>query len=50
MDPGQLFTIFNEWIKTLEYVIESGGEHYTIKTLCFDCLPIRQNREGSTAF
>jgi hypothetical protein len=27
--PGQLFSIFNEWIKRLEYVIESEGEYYT---------------------
>jgi hypothetical protein len=24
MDSGQLFSIFNEWMKSLEYVIESG--------------------------
>jgi hypothetical protein len=28
MDSGQLFGIFNEWMKRLEYVIESGGESY----------------------
>jgi hypothetical protein len=26
MDSGQLFSVFNEWMKRLEYVIESGGE------------------------
>jgi hypothetical protein len=29
MDSGQLFSVFNEWTKKLEYVIESGGESYT---------------------
>jgi hypothetical protein len=29
MDSGQLFSVFNEWMKRLEYVIESGREHYT---------------------
>jgi hypothetical protein len=29
MDSDQLFSIFNEWMKRLEYVIESGGEYYT---------------------
>jgi hypothetical protein len=29
MDSGQLFSVFNEWIKRLESVIESGGEDYT---------------------
>jgi hypothetical protein len=29
MDSGQLFSIFNEWMKGLEYVIESGGVYYT---------------------
>jgi hypothetical protein len=29
MDSGQFFSIFNEWMKRLEYVIESGGERYT---------------------
>jgi hypothetical protein len=29
MDSGQLFGVFNEWMKRLEYVIESGGEYYT---------------------
>jgi hypothetical protein len=29
MDSGQLFSVFNEWMKRLEYVIESGGEYYT---------------------
>jgi hypothetical protein len=29
MDSGQLFSIFNEWMKRLEYVIESGGKYYT---------------------
>jgi hypothetical protein len=28
-DFGQLFSISNEWLKSLEYVIESGGEYYT---------------------
>jgi hypothetical protein len=31
MDFGQLFNVFNKWIKRLEYVIESGGEYYTKK-------------------
>jgi hypothetical protein len=26
MDSDQLFSGFNEWMKILEYVIESGGE------------------------
>jgi hypothetical protein len=50
MDSGQLFSAFNEWMKRLEYVIESGGEYYTKKTLCFDCLPVRQNRQGVNCF
>jgi hypothetical protein len=25
MDSGQLFSVFNEWMKRLEHVIESGG-------------------------
>jgi hypothetical protein len=29
MDSGQLFSVFNEWMKRLVYVIESGGECYT---------------------
>jgi hypothetical protein len=29
MDSGQLFGVFNKWMKRLEYVIKSGGEHYT---------------------
>jgi hypothetical protein len=29
MDSSQLFSVFNEWMKRLEYVIESGGECYT---------------------
>jgi hypothetical protein len=29
MHSGQLFSIFNEWMKRLEYVTESGGYHYT---------------------
>jgi hypothetical protein len=27
MDSGQLFSVFNEWMKRLGYVIESGGEY-----------------------
>jgi hypothetical protein len=26
MDSGQLFRIFNEWMKMFEDIIESGGE------------------------
>jgi hypothetical protein len=29
IDSGQLFSVFNEWMKRLEYVIESGAEYYT---------------------
>jgi hypothetical protein len=29
MDSGELFGVSNEWMKSLEYVIESGGEYYT---------------------
>jgi hypothetical protein len=29
MDSGQLFSVFNEWMKRFEYVIESGGDSYT---------------------
>jgi hypothetical protein len=29
MDSGQLCSVFNEWMKRLESVIESGGEYYT---------------------
>jgi hypothetical protein len=29
MDSGQLFSVFNERMKRLEYVIESGGEYDT---------------------
>jgi hypothetical protein len=29
MDSGQLFSVFNEWMKRPEYVIESGGECHT---------------------
>jgi hypothetical protein len=28
MGSGQLFRVFNEWMKKFEYVIESGGEYY----------------------
>jgi hypothetical protein len=28
MDSGQLFSVFHEWMKRLEYVIESGGGYY----------------------
>jgi hypothetical protein len=44
MDSGQLSSVFDEWMKRIEYVIELGGEYYIKeKELCFDCLPIRQN-------
>jgi hypothetical protein len=29
MDSGQLFSVFDKWMKRLEYIIESGGEYYT---------------------
>jgi hypothetical protein len=29
MDFSQLFSVFSEWMKRLEYVTESGGEYYT---------------------
>jgi hypothetical protein len=29
MDSGQLFSLFNEWMKRLQYVIESEGEYCT---------------------
>jgi histone-lysine N-methyltransferase SETMAR len=29
MDSGQLFSLFNEWMKRLEYVIESEGDYCT---------------------
>jgi hypothetical protein len=29
MDSGQFFSVFNEWTKRFEYVIESGKEYYT---------------------
>jgi hypothetical protein len=29
MDSGQLFSVFKQWIKRLEYVIESGRERCT---------------------
>jgi hypothetical protein len=29
MDFGQLFSLFNKWMKRFECVIESGGEYYT---------------------
>jgi hypothetical protein len=29
MDSGQFSSVFNEWMKRLEYVIESGGGYYT---------------------
>jgi hypothetical protein len=29
MDSGQLFSVCKEWMKKLEYAIESGGEYYT---------------------
>jgi hypothetical protein len=28
-DSAQVFSVFNERVKRLEYVIESGGEYYT---------------------
>jgi hypothetical protein len=28
MDSGQLFSVFNEWMKRLDYGIESGGKSY----------------------
>jgi histone-lysine N-methyltransferase SETMAR len=28
MDSGQLFSVFNKWMKRLEYVIKPGGEYY----------------------
>jgi hypothetical protein len=28
MDSGQLFSVFNKWMKRLDYVIESGGGYY----------------------
>jgi hypothetical protein len=27
MDPSQLFSLFNDWINRLKYVIESEGEY-----------------------
>jgi hypothetical protein len=29
MDPGQLFSVFGEWINSLKYVVESEEEYYT---------------------
>jgi hypothetical protein len=29
IDFGQFSNVFNEWMKGLEYGIESGGEYYT---------------------
>jgi hypothetical protein len=29
MDSGQLFSVFNEWMKMFEYVIESEEDSYT---------------------
>jgi hypothetical protein len=29
MDPGPCFSVFNEWVNRIKYVIESGGEQYT---------------------
>jgi hypothetical protein len=28
LDSGHIFSAFNEWMKKLEYVVESGGEYY----------------------
>jgi hypothetical protein len=28
MDFGPLFSVFNEWMKRLEYVLKSEGEYY----------------------
>jgi hypothetical protein len=49
-DSGQLFSVFNEWMKRLEYVIESGGEYYT-KEKRFDliaCLFTKFERRSTT--
>jgi ABC-type uncharacterized transport system substrate-binding protein len=28
MDSDQLFSVFNEWMKRLNYILEPGGEYY----------------------
>jgi hypothetical protein len=42
MNSGQLFSVFNEWTKTLEYVIESRGEYSPIQKR-FAFIARRQN-------
>jgi hypothetical protein len=33
IDAGQLFSVFNQWMNRLEYVIEPEGEDYTNKNV-----------------
>jgi hypothetical protein len=51
MDSSQLFSVFNEWIKRLEYVTESEGEYYN-KSKCFALIACRFAiiERGSTTF
>jgi hypothetical protein len=50
MDSGQLFSVFNEWIKRLEYVMESGREYYTkeIRPALIACLSAIIERRSAT--
>jgi hypothetical protein len=51
MDSGQLFRVLNEWMKRLEYVIESGGEYYTkSKRFALIACLFAKTERGSTAF
>jgi hypothetical protein len=51
MDSSQLFSIFNEWMKKLEYVVESRGEYDTKQKCCalIVCL-FAKIESGSTTF
>jgi hypothetical protein len=50
MDSCQLFSVFNEWMKKLEYVIESGGEYYTQKRFALITYPFTKIESGQLLF
>jgi hypothetical protein len=50
MDSGQIFSVFNVWMKRFEYVIESGGEYYTKKGFALTACPFDKIERGLTPF
>jgi hypothetical protein len=48
MDLGQLFSVFNEWMKRFEYGIELGGERYTKKLFALNASQFAKIEREST--